>query len=457
MEKNDSIFGTEKIGRILIKIAPPVMLSQLIQALYNIVDSYFVGKISDDALTALTVIYPLQLVIIALAVGTGVGVNTYMARKFAQNREDDANFAAGTGTVIEIASWLIFAVLSYAFMRQYVMTSATTPAAVEYAVTYGNIVCVGSFAAFLEGNFAKVLQSKGNMRIPMIAEVIGALVNVVLDSILIFGIGPIRPMGVAGAAYATVLGQVVAAIITGIFAFNRPPRINRLPHYAARIWRYGYSSIVMQLLFTVYIVALNVILAGFSDAAVTVLGLYYKLQSFFFIPLFGLQTCIVPLLSYNYAARGYSRCRTTMRITFLISAVFMLVGMVFFILFPTQTIGVFSDSAEVSEIGKTAFPLIGSSFIFAVFSLTMPVFFQAIGDGVTSLMLSLIRQIFCLIPIFWLMSKIGLGYTWLAFPLSEIISGGIGGLLYFRKINVWKKEMLSATSANISLQRSSLG
>lgn len=457
MEKNDSIFGTEKIGRILIKIAPPVMLSQLIQALYNIVDSYFVGKISDDALTALTVIYPLQLVIIALAVGTGVGVNTYMARKFAQNREDDANFAAGTGTVIEIASWLIFAVLSYAFMRQYVMTSATTPAAVEYAVTYGNIVCVGSFAAFLEGNFAKVLQSKGNMRIPMIAEVIGALVNVVLDSILIFGIGPIRPMGVAGAAYATVLGQVVAAIITGIVAFNRPPRINRLPYYAARIWRYGYSSIVMQLLFTVYIVALNVILAGFSDAAVTVLGLYYKLQSFFFIPLFGLQTCIVPLLSYNYAARGYSRCRTTMRITFLISAVFMLVGMVFFILFPTQTIGVFSDSAEVPEIGKTAFPLIGSSFIVAVFSLTMPVFFQAIGDGVTSLMLSLIRQIFCLIPIFWLMSKIGLGYTWLAFPLSEIISGGIGGLLYFRKINVWKKEMLSATSANISLQRSSLG
>ena len=438
MERTDSMFGTEKIGKILIKIAPPVMLSQLIQALYNIVDSYFVGKYSDDALTALTVIYPLQLVIIALAVGTGVGVNTYMARKFAQKKENDAYGAAGTGTVIEIIFWLIFAVLSFLFMRQYVMTSAKTPAAVEYAVTYGNIVCIGSLAAFLEGNFSKVLQSKGNMKLPMLAEVTGAIINVVLDPVLIFGLGPIPELGVAGAAYATVLGQIAAAVITGIFAFRLPPEIKKLPHYAGKILKYGYSSIIMQLFFTVYIVALNVILAGFSDAAVTVLGLYYKMQSFFFIPLFGLQTCIVPVLSYNYAARGYDRCRQTMRDTFIISAAFMLVGIVFFVFFPTQVIGLFSDSVEVISIGRTAFPIIGSSFICAVFSLTMPVFFQAIGDGVTSLMLSLTRQIFCLIPIFWLMSKIGLGYTWLSFPLSETISGGIGLVLYFRRIRDWK-------------------
>lgn len=434
---NGSFFGTEKIGKILLRLAPPVMLAQLIQALYNIVDSFFVGKYSDAALTALTVIYPLQLVIIALAVGTGVGVNTYMARKFAQSRKEDAYNAAGTGTVLAIAMWAVFAIASVLIMKPYVMTSASAEDVIADAVIYGNIVCVGSIGSFLEGTWTKVHQSKGNMKLPMLAQVVGAVVNIVLDPILIFGWGPISKLGVAGAAYATVLGQIAAAVITGIKGFHKPPKLCKMPYYIKKIYFYGYSSILMQLLFTVYIVVLNVILASFSDFAVTVLGLYYKLQSFFFIPLFGLQTCIVPVLSFNYAIAEYKRCRRIMRASFLISACCMLIGVIAFVFFPNEVISIFSSNSAVHKIGEAAFPIIGSSFICAAFSLMMPVFFQAIGDGKTSLALSLTRQIFCLIPIFWLFSLIGLNYTWIAFPASEAISGTIGIIFYFNTVNKW--------------------
>ena len=438
--QGDSLFATERTGKVLLKIAPPVMLAQLIQSLYNIVDSFFVGKYSDEALTALTVVYPLQLIIVALAVGTGVGVNTYMARKYAQEREREANGAAGTGTVLALISWALFSLISVLIMRPYVMTSAKSAQAVEDAVTYGTIVCVGSLGSFMEGIWSKVHQSRGNMRLPMIAQVAGALTNVIFDPLLIFGVGPFPELGVAGAAYATVLGQVVSAVIVGIKGFRRPPKMRDFPHYANRIYFYGYSSIFMQALFTVYIVALNIILAKFSDSAVTVLGLYYKMQGFFFIPLIGLQTCIVPFLSFNYTRKEYGRCREIMRDTILISAGFMIFGMASFIGFPEATIRIFSDNAQVVEIGKTAFRIIGTSFISAVFSLTMPVFFQAIGYGKTSMLLVLVRQIFCLVPIFYAFSFVGLNYTWLSFPISETVAGAVGTALYFRTVNKWKKS-----------------
>ena len=430
-------FGTERIGKILLKIAPPVMLAQLIQALYNIIDSFFVGKYSPDALTALTVIYPMQLVIIALAVGTGVGVNTYMARKFAQGKAQEADDTAGVGMLLAFITWAIFALISSLIMKPYVMTSATSPLAIEYAVIYGRIVCIGSLGVFLEGNWTKVHQSVGNMKLPMIAQVTGAVANVILDPILIFGVGPVPEMGVAGAAVATVCGQAAAAVITGIKGFRIPPSRWKMGHYIGRIYFYAYPSIVMQMLFTVYIAILNMILSGFSDAAVTVLGLYYKMQSFFFIPLMGLQTCIVPVLSYNYARGNYSRCKKIMKESFLIALAFMIAGVICFLFFPEQMVGLFSSSQEVHDIGRVAFPIIGTSFFSAVFSLMLPVYFQAVGDGKASLLLSLTRQIFCLIPLFWLFSKIGLNYTWLAFPFSETITGGIGLYLYYRQIKKW--------------------
>lgn len=440
-QEND-FFDSEKISKILFQIAPPVMLAQLIQALYNIVDSFFVGRYSNDALTALSVIYPLQLIIVALAVGTGVGLNTYMARKYAQREPEAADAAAGTCVLLALGTWAVFAAISALIMEPYVRTSATSPEAIADAAVYGRIACIGSLGVFLEGCWTKVHQAQGNMRLPMIAQIVGALINIVLDPLLIFGLGPIPSMGVVGAALATVAGQIAAAVITGWRGFRPLPQ-QRMAHYAHRIYKLGYPSILMQALYTIYIVGLNMILAGFSDAAVTVLGLYYKLQTFFFIPLLGLQTCIVPVISYNYARAAYRRCRDTVKCSILFSLAVMAVGAAAFILIPGALIRVFSQSTEVLAIGCHALPIIGASFLPAVVSLMMPVFFQAIGYGRTSLALSLLRQIVCLLPLFWLLARLGLGYTWFAFPLAELISGGVGFALYLRTVKQWQTTAVS--------------
>ena len=433
-----STFEEKNIWKVLFKVAPPVMLAQLILAMYNIVDSYFVGKYSGRGLTALSVIFPIQLIITAVAVGTGVGVNTKMSGCYAQNREERAHETAGVGSMLAFISWLMFAVISTVFMRAYVKTSAGSQEVVEYAVIYGKIVCIGSISLFMDGIWTKVHQAGGNMKRPMIAQILGALTNIVLDPVLIFGMGPIPEMGVAGAAYATVAGQTVAAAVTFYKGFYKIPPKEKILGYVKQIYSLGFPSIFMQILYTVYIVALNIILAGFSDSAVTVLGLYYKLQSFFFIPLIGLETCIVPLISYAYAQRDYGRCKGIMTDTFIFAGSFMIVGIICFEFIPAQLIQIFSSETSVIEIGVTAFRIIGLSFIPAVFSLLTPVFFQAIGGAIPSIILSLTRQIFCLIPIFWLMSKIGLNYTWIAFPAAEIITGGVGIFLYIRQLKKCK-------------------
>jgi len=433
-----STFEEKNIWKVLFKVAPPVMLAQLILAMYNIVDSYFVGKYSGRGLTALSVIFPIQLIITAVAVGTGVGVNTNMSGCYAQNREERAHETAGVGSMLAFISWLVFAVISTVFMRAYVKTSAGSQEVVEYAVIYGKIVCIGSISLFMDGIWTKVHQAGGNMKRPMIAQILGALTNIVLDPVLIFGMGPVPEMGVAGAAYATVAGQTVAAAVTFYKGFYKIPLKEKILGYVKQIYSLGFPSIFMQILYTVYIVALNIILAGFSDSAVTVLGLYYKLQSFFFIPLIGLETCIVPLISYAYAQRDYGRCKGIMTDSFIFAGSFMIVGIICFEFIPAQLIQIFSSETAVIEIGVTAFRIIGLSFIPAVFSLLTPVFFQAIGGAIPSIILSLTRQIFCLIPIFWLMSKIGLNYTWIAFPAAEIITGGVGIFLYIRQLKKWK-------------------
>lgn len=431
------IFEEHSVWRILLHIAPPVMLAQLIYAMYNIVDSYFVGQYSKDGLTALSVIYPIQLIVTALAVGTGVGVNTQMSREYANGRVKRAHCTAGTGTVLAVISWLIFAVLSSLFMRPYIQTSVESAQAVEYAVTYGRIVCVGSLAVFLESIWSKVHQAEGNMCLPMVAQIAGALTNIVLDPILIFGMGSVPALGVAGAGYATVMGQVVAALIT-ISGLHRPPGLATFPLYTAKIYRLGYPSIFMQMMYTVYIAALNMILAGFCDEAVTVLGLYYKVQSFFFIPLAGLQTCIVPFLSYTYAKRDYKRCQKILMNATIIAMSFMLVGVLSFELIPATLLGLFSSDETVLEIGVVAFRVIAVSFLPVVPSLMIPVFFQAIGKAVPSVILSMTRQIFCLIPLFWALSRVGLAYAWGAFPIAELVTSGVGLWLYWKQKQEWK-------------------
>ena len=432
----ENLFDLESVGAVLLRIAPPVMVAQLIQSLYNIVDSYFVGQFSGDGLTALSIIYPIQLIVTAIAVGTGVGVNTLISRYDGQGKRGEAQGTAGTGTLLAVISWLLFAVLSAVIMTPFARASTESPQVAEYTVTYGLIVCIGSLGVFLESTWSKVHQARGNMRLPMIAQVSGALTNIVLDPILIFGWGPVPELGVAGAAYATVAGQVLAAVIT-CSGFHRPPPLRQALSYAGRIYRLGYPSILMQMLFTVYIMALNLILAGFSDDAVTVLGLYYKIQSFFFIPLAGLQTCIVPFLSYTYAKGAYQRCQQIVKDSILVAMIFMLVGVACFELIPEPLLRIFTSDAQVLEIGAHAFHIIGVSFVPAVLSLIFPVFFQAIGAALPSVLLSLTRQIFCLIPVFWLFSRIGLDYAWFAFPVAELVTGSLGLGLYFHRLRMW--------------------
>ena len=431
-------FGTGSVMSILMRIAPPVMLAQLIQAMYNIVDSYFVGKFSDVGLTALSAVYPMQLLITALAVGTGSGVNALMAQRYARRDTNGADEVGGTGIFLAIISWAVFAVFAVAVLRPFARVSVQSEAAVEAVVIYGRIVCIGSLGSFLEGCFTKIHQAQGNMLLPTLAQVAGAVTNIILDPLLILGVGIFPEMGVAGAAIATIIWQFVSAVITGIHGRRRIPKPEALRRCIRPIYHFGFPSIFMQGLYVVYIMLLNVILSGFTDSALTVLGLYYKLQSFFFIPLFALDTCIVPKLSFNYSRGEYDRCRGTVRCTMYISLALMAIGVFCFEVLPAPLIKIFSQSTEVLTIGIPAFRIIGASFLPAVFSLTVPSIFQALGKAKESVFLSLLRQIICLVPIFWIMSFIGLGYTWIAFPAAELITTIGGGGMYLRELKNWK-------------------
>lgn len=440
MEKQlpkNSFFESEGIWRILFRVAPPIMIAQLIQALYNIVDSYFIGAYADEGLTALSVMFPVQLMITAIAVGTGAGMNTEMARLYALRESNEADETAGTGLVLAVLSWALTALLALAFMRAYVSASVNSPLALEYGVTYGLIVCVGSLGIFLESSWTKVHQAQGDMRTPMIAQIAGAVTNIILDPIFIFGLGPVPELGIAGAALATVTGQFAAAAITGFRGFRKPPARSKLRHYAKPVYVLGAPSIIMQMLYVIYIAALNLILSGFSDNAVTVLGLYYKVQAIFVVPLMGMQPSIIPVLSYNFTRRRYDRCKKIMVDSCLFAAGFLLIGVFCYEVFPGEMIGLFTDNAEVLSMGIVAFRITGLSFLPSVLSFLVPTFFQSIGRPKPSIFLAVFRPMGCLVPLFWALSFISLDCAWLAFPLAELITGSIGLFLSLKLVRSW--------------------
>lgn len=433
MDKSNSFFGTERVWKLLLRLAPPVMLAQLIQALYNIVDSYFIGRYSKDGLAALSVIFPIQLLISALAIGTGVGVNTLMSKFYGLSEDKKAKETAGVGFLLSVITWAVFSFISCTIMGIYTKTSLSTPQAQDFARIYGRIVCGFSFGIFLESNWTKILQSKGDMKTPMIAQVAGAVTNIVFDWLLIFGIGFFPELGVAGAAVATVAGQILAAVITGIKGFHTIPPFSKISQYVKPIYQAGIPNIIMNALCTIYIVALNLILVSFSDDAVTVLGLYYKLQMFCLIPVMGLTTCIVPILSYNYAAGEVGRCHEILWDAVIVSAACMGIGTLAFEIIPTQLLSIFAkNEPSILEIGTTALRIIGISFVPISISLVMPTYFQAIGMGGQSIALTVLRQIVLLIPLAFAFSFLGLKFVWLAFPITEIVTAAAGHILYRR-------------------------
>ncbi len=436
MQSDNHFYGKEKISRILIKIAPPVMLAQLIQALYNIVDSYFIGKYTESGLTALSVIYPMQLLMIALAVGTGVGINTSVAFHLGTKKNKKAEEIAGMGTPLAIAMWLIFAVACFFLMPAYAKMSTDSQAVIDDVIVYGRIVCVFSIGLFLESIWTKVLQANGDMKTPMIAQIAGAITNILLDPLLIFGVGPLPEMGIAGAAIATVAGQAVAALIVMPRGFRRSPHIKTYPAGIKEIYKLGTPNILMQSAYTFYILGLNLILAQFSDQAVTALGLYYKWQTFFFIPLGALQTCIVPVVSFNYAAGMHDRCKKTLSTSVLWGMCLMFIGTLCFEFVPSQMLAVFTNDMRVITIGSVGFRFIGVSFIPMVTSLIFPVYFQAIGSALKSSLLTIIRTVVLFVPLGYLFSRFGLTLFWLTFPVTELLTSLVGGIFYCKSKRV---------------------
>lgn len=440
MTQDSSFFGTEKISKILIKIAPPVMLAQLIQALYNIVDSFFVGKNSESGLTALSIIYPIQLLMIAIAVGTGVGINTCIAHYMGLGEEKKARDIAGIGTPLAIVLWFLFALVCYIAMPAYARMSTDSVEVIDKVITYGRIVSVFSIGLFAESIWTKVLQADGDMKTPMYAQILGAITNIILDPILIFGMFHIPAMGIAGAAIATVVGQIVAALIVMKRGYRRSPSINVYGRGLAKIYKMGIPNILMQSAYTFYILGLNLILAGFSDQAVTALGLYYKWQTIFFIPLGSLQTCIVPILSFNYAAGSFDRCKKTLSTSLIYGMALMFIGTLCFEFIPSQMLGVFTSDQRVIDIGAWGFHIIGVGFIPMVTSLIYPVFFQAVGKPVTSSLLTVVRTVILFVPLGYLFSKLGLTYFWLTFPVTEVLTTITGAVMYKRFTKAYEME-----------------
>ncbi|MGO5071855.1 MATE family efflux transporter [Roseburia faecis] len=429
---NSNYFGTEKISRILLKIAPPVMLAQLIQALYNIVDSLFVGKCSESGLTALSIIYPLQLLMIAIAVGTGVGINTAMAHYLGIGDRKKAEEYGGIGTPLTLVLWVLFALICFLFMPAYARMSTDSPEVIRDVTIYGRIVCVFSIGLFTESIWTKILQANGDMKTPMIAQIVGALVNIALDPLFIFGLFGLPKLGIAGAAIATVVGQIVAALIVMKKGFRKSPPLSVYPRDICFIYKLGIPNILMQSAYTFYILGLNLILATFSDQAVTALGLYYKWQSFFFIPLGALQTCIVPVISYNYASGRMDRCKKTLSTSLVGGMGLMFIGTLVFNLIPGQMLRVFTSDPQVIAIGTVGFHFVGISFIPMVTSLIFPVFFQAVGAAVKSSLLTVVRTVVLFVPLGYLFSRLGLNYFWFTFPVTEVITTLVGVFFYRR-------------------------
>ena len=426
------MFGTEKIWKILLKLAPPVMLAQLIQALYNIVDSLFVGHCSGSGLTALSIVYPIQLLMIALAVGTGVGINTQMAASLGSGNAKEADEYAGVGTTLAAVMWVLFAAVCWAIMPAYARMSTDSEDVIRDVITYGRIVCVFSVGLFLESIWTKVLQANGNMKTPMYAQILGAVVNIIMDPLLIFGLFGLPEMGIAGAAIATVAGQIVAALIVMKKGYRKSPDRRVYPHHIRRIFHLGLPNILMQSAYTFYILGLNLILSGFSDQAVTALGIYYKWQTFFFIPLGAMQTCIVPVISYNYATENMERCKKTLSDSVIFGWALMAVGTLCFVSVPEQMLRVFSSDELVVQIGTVGFRFVGVSFIPMVTSLIFPVFFQAVGASAQSSLLTVIRTVVLFVPLGYLFSRFGLNWFWMTYPVTETITSLVGVTCYRR-------------------------
>ena len=441
--------GVMPVNRLLFSMSLPMILSMLVQALYNIVDSIFVAQIGETALAAVSLAFPVQNLIIAVSVGTGVGVNALLSRSLGEKNQETANLAAVNGIFVFFLSYLLFAVFGLFFARMYFTVQTSNPEIIEQGTIYLSICSIFSFGIFLEIALERIMQSTGRTIYNMITQGLGAIINIILDPILIFGLFGFPRMGILGAAVATVIGQIIAMLLLLYFNIRKNSDVNLnmrrfRPDTAiiAEIYRVGLPSIIMQSISSVMTFGVNKILLLFSETAVSVFGIYFKLQSFIFMPVFGLNNAMVPIVAYNYGAARKDRIMKTIRSSVTAAVAIMLAGLVIFQIFPEQLLYLFDASEHMMGIGVPALRIISLSFLFAGYCIVIGSVFQALGNGVYSLITSAARQLVCILPAAWLFASVfGLHAVWYAFPLAEIISVVLTTIL-FRRIYQKKIQLL---------------
>ena len=427
---SENKMGVMPVRRLVVSMSLPMMISMLVQALYNVVDSYFVAKISENALTAVGIAFPFQNLMIAVGVGTGVGVNALLSRSLGERNYEMANHAAENGIFLAVVSTLVFMVLGLALAGPFFAIQTHIPDIVEQGAVYLRICGGLSAGLFLEIMLERLLQATGRTFYTMITQGTGAIINIIMDPVLIFGLGPFPAMGVAGAAAATVLGQIVAAILALVFNLTCNHDIH--PSFRAfrpsgsvirRIYAVGAPSILLNAISSVMTFGMNQILIAFSSTAVAVFNVYFKLQSFVFMPVFGLNNGMVPIVSYNYGARKRRRLVETVRFSALLAVAIMLAGLAVIQLVPGPILGLFEASEAMLAIGIPALRIISLCFVFAGFNIICSSTFQALGNGVLSMVISFVRQLVVLLPAAFLLSLTGnVAAVWWAFPIAEIAS-----------------------------------
>ena len=438
--------GTMPISKLIWNMSLPIIVSMLVQALYNIVDSVFVSRICEQALTAVSLAFPAQNLMIGLATGTAVGVNALMGRALGAGERERANHIATNGVFLAGVGFAICAILAAFFARMFFAAQTSIDYIVDNGATYLRICCCASLGLFAEIMFERLLQSTGRSILSMYTQGLGAILNIIFDPILIFGYFGFPKMGVTGAALATVFGQIVATLLAIFFNVARnheihihPTRMRFDAPTIKGIYAVGVPSILMMSIGSVMTFGMNKILLVFSSTAAAVFGVYFKLQSFFFMPVFGLNNGMVPIIAFNYGARKKDRITHTIRLSCIFAFIMMMLGLIVFQLIPDKLLLLFNASEDMISIGSNALRIISWSYLFAGFCIVLSSVFQALGNGVYSLIVSVARQLFVLLPSAWILAEVfGLHAVWWSFPIAEIVSILLSILLFGR---IYRKKI----------------
>lgn len=444
------------VPKLLITMSLPMVISMLVQALYNVVDSVFVAKINEAALTAVSLAFPVQNLMIAISAGTGVGINALLSRHLGEKKFEEANNVARNGIFLGMASYIVMALIGLFGSHLFFTVQTNDPVIIRYGTQYMLIITIVSVGIFMQITFERLMQSTGRTIYNMITQGTGAVINIVLDPILIFGLFGLPRMEVAGAALATVIGQLVAVCMSLYFNCRKNPELNiNMKGFRpdrtiiANIYKVGVPSIIMQSIGSVMVFGMNKILLIFSSTAAAVFGVYFKLQSFIFMPVFGLNNGMIPIVAYNYGARDKKRIMKTINLSVMIAVGIMILGLAIFQIFPAQLLRLFDASEHMLEIGVPALRIISLSFIFAGYCIIVGSAFQALGNGVYSLIVSVARQLFVILPVAYLFAELfGLHMVWWAIPIAEIVSVVLSSLLFKRIIRQKVKPLGAETSVS---------